>query len=287
MQEPMHQPVLVREVFDFLALHRGDTYLDLTAGYGGHARAAAKIIGPTGKLILVDRDALAIKHLKDGFADARIIHSDFAAAARVLAGEGCQVNGILLDIGVSSAQLDNPQRGFSFGKNGPLDMRMDHSQELTASDIVNHYSQEDIANILYNYGEERRSRQIAQAIVKARPIYTTLDLADVIARVNRRKGKIHPATKSFQALRIAVNQELEQLEAALEQIPELLVEGGRVVVISFHSLEDRMVKQFIKKSVANTTLQNLTKKVVTASKYELSNRRARSAKLRAAKKNKK
>lgn len=284
MHKSMHQPVLVREVFNFLSLHPGDTYLDLTAGYGGHAQEAAEKIGKNGQLILVDRDAEAIKHLQASFKTAQIIHSDFALAAKRLAEDGVKANAILLDIGVSSAQLDQPERGFSFREAGPLDMRMDQRQKLTASDIVNHYSKEDIANILYSFGEERRSRQIAEAIVKARPIRSTIDLADVIARVNFRKGKIHPSTKSFQALRIAVNGELEQLENTLELIPSLLANKGTVVVISFHSLEDRMVKQFIKNSAVNSTLQNLTKKVVTAQRDELSNRRARSAKLRAARK---
>lgn len=282
MHETMHQPVLVSEVFDLLSLHPGDTYLDLTSGYGGHAQKAAEIIGENGKLILVDRDAQAIKHLQARFKTAQIIHSDFAAAAKQLIDEGVKADAILLDIGVSSAQLDQPERGFSFRSAGPLDMRMDQSQKLTAGDIVNHYSKEDIANILYGYGEERRSRQIAEAIVRARPIQSTTDLADVIARVNFRKGKIHPGTKSFQALRIAVNSELEQLEQTLKLIPMLLAPHGVMAVISFHSLEDRMVKQFIKGSATNDTLVNLTKKVVTAQKNELTNRRARSAKLRAA-----
>lgn len=284
MQKSMHQPVLVREVFNILPLQSGNTYLDFTAGYGGHAQIAAKKIGTDGQLILVDRDADAVKHLRKRFASANILHTDFADAAKRLYKDGIKADAILMDIGVSSVQLDQTDRGFSFRSAGPLDMRMDQGQKLTAGDIVNFFSQKDIADILYKFGEERRSRQIAEAIVNARPIRSTTELAQIIAKVNFRKGRIHPATKSFQALRIAVNDELEQLNQTLSLLPKLLNANGVVVVISFHSLEDRMVKQFIKNSADNGDFQILTKKVVTAQKDELSNRRARSAKLRAARK---
>lgn len=285
MQSQKHQPVLLREVFEVLNLHAGETYLDFTAGYGGHATVASKAIGEPSKLILVDRDPAAIKILRTKFAGANLIHKDFATAAKELVSAGFQADAILIDLGVSSPQLDEAARGFSFKADGPLDMRMDSSTGKTAAELVNHLSEKQLADTIYRYGEERRSRQIAKAIVDSRPLTTTTQLAAVIARASARSGKIHPATRTFQALRIAVNDELGQLETVLPLAIKLLLRGGRLAVISFHSLEDRIVKQFLKEQTRQGVVTLVNKKVITASSHELTNRRARSAKLRAAIKN--
>jgi 16S rRNA (cytosine1402-N4)-methyltransferase len=282
-QTPKHIPVLLDKTVELLAPNRGEVYFDGTAGYGGHAAAIMDIIGPQGHAILVDRDRESISHLQERHGDAAdIIHRDFATAIEELADNGNLVDMVLLDLGVSSPQLDEGGRGFSFQVDAPLDMRMDQTQTETAADIVNHYDERDLANLIYEKGEERRSRQIARAIVQQRPISTTKQLAEVISRVVRRTGKIHPATRTFQALRIAVNDELGQLQKALNQIMRILKPGGRFAVISFHSLEDRIVKEFIREQSQKGTLQNLTKKVLQGKDYDTINPRARSAKLRAA-----
>ena len=301
MQQPTHIPVLAERVIELLAPQPGQTYFDGTAGYGGHATIIAKQLTPKGRMILVDRDPQAITRLKQRFGEgepqAEIIHADYAAAASNLLQRGTRVDMVLLDLGVSSPQLDMAQRGFSFRFDGPLDMRMDTTAPQTAADVVNGLRESELADIIYRYGEERRSRRIAKAIVMNRPITTTKQLADLVASTIGRSGDIHPATRTFQALRIYVNEELAQLETALPTLVELLRPGGRLAVISFHSLEDRIVKEFINQASRDcicppeqpvctcdhqATLLKITKKVVSGATEDTSNPRARSAKLRAA-----
>ena len=301
MQQPTHIPVLAERVIELLAPQPGQTYFDGTAGYGGHATIIAKQLTPKGRMILVDRDPQAITRLKQRFGEgepqAEIIHADYAAAASNLLQRGTRVDMVLLDLGVSSPQLDMAQRGFSFRFDGPLDMRMDTTAPQTAADVVNGLRESELADIIYRYGEERRTRRIAKAIVMNRPITTTKQLADLVASTIGRSGDIHPATRTFQALRIYVNEELAQLETALPTLVELLRPGGRLAVISFHSLEDRIVKEFINQASRDcicppeqpvctcdhqATLLKITKKVVSGATEDTSNPRARSAKLRAA-----
>lgn len=284
-----HEAVLLAEVIDILAPKKGQEYLDLTAGYGGHAKSVLETILDPGKMTLVDRDLQAIEFLKREFPQtAAIIHSDFLSASRELAGHGRQFDMILADLGASSPHFDKPERGFTFSDKGPLDMRMDQSQALSAQDLVNGLKEEKLARILREYGEEPKARSIARAIVAARPISDTRMLARIVAKAvgGRKKARIHPATRTFQALRIAVNDELTQLEAGLPLWMSLLKPGGRLAIISFHSLEDRIVKNFLAEHAADTydaELTSLTKKPITASQDEIvSNPRARSAKLRAA-----
>lgn len=289
-EDKLHIPVLLDEVMQYLQPQSGESYLDLTAGYGGHASAVLGAVGEASLLTLVDRDINAIRHLeKLKKSGARILHSDFASAAKALAETGEQFDMVLVDLGVSSPQLDKGERGFSLRKNGPLDMRMDARQPTTAGDIVNSYPQDELARIIREYGEEPAgsARRIATAIVEARPIGTTDHLADVILRVHRGpRRKVHPATRTFQALRIAVNDELGQVSDMLKYVPRLLKPGGRAAVISFHSLEDRLVKRFFVEQASagyEAEIVVLTKKAVSASEAELvHNPRARSAKLRAA-----
>lgn len=281
-----HIPVLLERVIDLLNPKPGESYLDLTAGYGGHASSILLNSGDESKLTLVDRDEHAISFLATKFSNkTRIIHSDFAGAAKTLVEEKAKFDMILLDLGVSSPHLDNASRGFSFQSDAPLDMRMDNRQELTAEKIVNEYSESDLIKILKEYGEEPKAKRVAQAIIAARPLSSTLQLATLLEEIYGRRGKIHPATRTFQALRIAVNEELSQLETVLTLIPQLLKPRGRVVVISFHSLEDRLVKRFFKQqkeSGYEAELQILTKKPISGATEDVLNRRARSAKLRAA-----
>lgn len=286
-----HIPVLLDEVLQHLAPQAGESYLDLTAGYGGHA---CSILGRTlnnKQASLVDRDQNAVSHLSQmpDLKDVQIIHQDFLHASQDLLNAGRSYDMILADLGVSSPHLDDGGRGFSIRENGPLDMRMDISQELTAKAIVNKYSEVQLVKLLQDYGEEPKARRIARAIIGHRPITSTRELAEVVrvaAWVSGGMPRTHPATKTFQALRLVVNDELSLLESALPYWLRLLAPGGRIVIISFHSLEDRLVKRFFQ-SVAGSrydaTLTLLTKKPVTASAHELvSNPRSRSAKLRAA-----
>jgi 16S rRNA (cytosine1402-N4)-methyltransferase len=281
-----HVPVLLEAVLDVLAPQSGETYLDLTAGYGGHASAILEITDNAAGMTLVDRDSHAIgclQTLKE--QGTQLIHQDFAGAATELADASKQFDMILLDLGVSSPHLDNAERGFSFQADAELDMRMDSRQELTAYTVVNEYSEAKLTRVLRDYGEEPRARQIAQAIIAQRPIRSTLQLAALVEEIYRRRGKIHPATRTFQALRIAVNQELTQLETTLPLLLQLLQPGGRVAVISFHSLEDRLVKSFFKTEAQKgyeAELQVLTKKPISGATHDVLNRRARSAQLRAA-----
>ncbi len=292
-----HIPVLLQETISLLNPQLGEIYFDGTAGYGGHASAVAKAVGPSGHLILVDRDSEAIGALQEKFGQrAEVVHSDFASAAAAFRARGRQVDMALLDLGVSSPQLDRSERGFSFRTAGPLDMRMDTSEPQTAADVVNSMLERELADILYQYGEERRSRAIAKAIVRSRPLQTTEELANTVTRVLGRGGDIHPATRTFQALRIYLNQELQQLRTALPEILELLTPGGRMAVISFHSLEDRIVKEFFNRESRDcicpppqpvctcshqASVRKLTKKAVAGTE-DAFNPRARSAKLRAA-----
>lgn len=282
-----HTPVLANEVLTLLNPQAGESYLDLTAGYGGHASLTlARTRNPAGT-VLVDRDRHAIDALQDKFAGQAVtlLHGDFLSASRDLAAGGRQFDVILADLGVSSPHLNEGSRGFAISASGPLDMRMDQSQELTADTIVNTYSADDIANILARYGEEPKARQIAQAIVRNRPLHTTAELAEVAARAWPGKSRVHPATRTFQALRIAVNDELQLLEASLPLWIGLLKPKGRLAVISFHSLEDRLVKQAFQDAGGDrydAVVRELTKRPVTPGPHELvSNPRARSAKLRA------
>ncbi len=286
--QQLHQPVLLDSVLQFLKPQGGESYLDLTAGYGGHAEAVISRIGDAHLATLVDRDDMAIKYLqpikKQG---AKLLHTDFVTAVKNLVADKRQFDMVLADLGVSSPQLDNTERGFSFRGNDLLDMRMDRRQERTASDLVNKSSPEILEQIIKDYGEEpiARARRLAKAIVEARPIHTTKELADVIAKNYRSRYKIHPATRTFQALRIALNEELELTGQLLPLIPKLLKPGGRVVIISFHSLEDRLVKQYFKQQQTAgymASLELLTKKPISGATEDVHNPRARSAKLRAA-----
>lgn len=286
-----HVPVLVDEVLKYLSPKSGDLYLDLTAGYGGHASKILSNLGDASQMTLVDRDESAINSLQ-AFAKkgARLIHKDFASATKQLCAVGERFDMILIDLGVSSPHFNNSERGFSFMHDAPLDMRMDPSQEKTAEDILNRSSQDELEDILRTYGEEPKSRKIAKAIVESRPIRRTKELATVVEQVYGRRGKTHPATRTFQAVRIAVNDELAQAEETLGRLPDLLNDGGRVVVISFHSLEDRLVKQSFaneSKSGYEARLKILTKKPVSGKNEQVFNPRARSAMLRAAAKIKK
>ncbi len=289
-----HVPVLLEEAIQFLRILPDGTYVDATLGLGGHSTAIARLLGPKGHLIAFDRDPEAIESAEEKFAALReqlgsqmpqiTIHA--AAFAEMASWVGPQsIDGILADFGVSSLQLDTAQRGFSFQADAPLDMRMDPRSGATAEQVVNQASEEDLANLIYEFGEERRSRRIARAIVRARPVTTTAQLAKVVAACapTIKSDRIHPATRVFQALRIYVNGELDQIAALLDLAPQLLRPAGRMVAISFHSLEDRIVKDAFRKGKTNGTWQVLTPKPVTATEEEIqSNPRSRSAKLRAA-----
>lgn len=295
-----HLPVLLDDVVRILDPKPGHVYLDGTAGYGGHAAAISDRIGPNGRMILVDRDATAIRALTERFdGSTEIIHASYIEAADRLAEDGMLVDMILLDLGVSSPQLDRAERGFSFKADAPLDMRMDQSQPITAADVVNTYAQRDLERIIRDYGEERHARAVARTIVESRPFTTTVELAKVIRSVVGKSGDIDPATRTFQAIRIEVNQELEMLALTLPKLMRLLTPSGKIVVITFHSLEDRIVKQFIdlesrdcicppKQPICTcghtATLTKLLSKPIAGSTNDAFNPRARSAKLRAAEK---
>jgi 16S rRNA (cytosine1402-N4)-methyltransferase len=293
---PNHVPVLLKEAIDFLAVKRGGTYIDATVGLGGHSYEIAKRLGAPGHLIGLDKDpaALAIAREKltpgkgsEDWPTITLLQRSFAEIAK--GQKQGTVDGILADIGVSSLQLENAARGFSFQADGPLDMRMDPQSERTAEQVVNHLDERQLADVIYEFGEERRSRRIARAICRSRPIRSTAHLAEVISAaarpMNSEQRRIHPATRTFQALRIFVNRELDDLQALLTAAPRILKSGGRVVVISFHSLEDRIVKDAFREGAANGYFSLLTKKPVTATEEESDrNPRSRSAKMRAAEK---
>lgn len=283
-----HFPVLLSEVLTYLDPKNGESYLDLTAGYGGHASSVLERTLKPHAATLVDRDHNAIDYLKEKFASGlpELIHKDFLTASKQLHTEGRQYDIILADLGLSSPHIDNASRGFSLRLDGPLDMRMDQTQSLTAEEIVNNYSEDELAEILHKYGEEPKAKKIARMLVEHRPITTTTQLADVVSQAWKGYSKVHPATRTFQALRIAVNSELEQIRAAIPLWVDLLAPGGRIAIISFHSLEDRLVKQGLTERAGNrydATLQLLTRQPVMGTAEEIvSNPRARSAKLRAA-----
>lgn len=272
----------------YLSPKRGETYLDLTAGYGGHAQAVLARTGSLTPAVLVDRDQNAIRSLEKIFTGETVSlwHTDFLSAATKLLAAKRQFDLVLADLGVSSPHLNEGARGFSIMGHGPLDMRMDQNQTLTAEIIVNTYDLDRLTDILKRYGEEPKARLIARAIVDARPLTTTDQLAAIAAKVWPGHSRVHPATRTFQALRIAVNDELGLLQNALPVWLELLAPGGRIAVISFHSLEDRIVKAVFAETAGDrydAQLQLLTKRPVMASPSETDiNPRARSAKLRAA-----
>ena len=287
-----HNPVLLSEVLSGLAPKPGESYLDLTAGYAGHAKRILAITQNYKDSYLVDRDENSIKYLKANYQKDKainIIHDDFYSATFSLTECGKTFDMILADFGVSSPQLDEETRGFSFRASGPLDMRMDNRQEKTAYDIVNHASLKELTTILTDFGElsPNLARKVSLKIIQSRPLETTSALADTVSSVLPRHGRIHPATRVFQALRIAVNDELEQIKKMLPLLPKLLNPGGRVAIITFHSLEDRLVKNYFKEETEKgeeSPLKILTKKPITAGSLELGiNPRARSAKLRVAK----
>lgn len=285
-QQLQHDPVLLDDVLTYLAPKQGETYLDLTAGYGGHARAIAERVGKTANAVLVDRDSMAIKALAPLVtAGARLLHTDFVSAAKQLAKEGKHFDMILADLGVSSPQLDIPERGFSLRSEGPLDMRMDQRETQKASTLVNELPERELAQLIRRYGEEPTARRIATAIVAARPLANTLALKDVISRTVGGKKAKDACARTFQALRIAVNRELDLLAELLELLPGLLENDGRVAVISFHSLEDRLVKRFFQEEARagyEAKLRILTKRPIRGDMNDAHNPRARSAKLRAA-----
>jgi 16S rRNA (cytosine1402-N4)-methyltransferase len=285
-KQTIHIPILLDEVLTTLKPKNGDTYLDLTAGYGGHATAILQKTG-SAHATLVDRDRNAIAHLTQVLSEQRnvnIIKNDFYTAVQTLAKEGQQFDIILADLGVSSPHLDIASRGFSITQNGPLDMRMDESSSLTASNIVNTYDEASLVHILRVYGEEPKAVDIARRIIKHRPIETTHELAGIVAQAWPGHSRVHPATRTFQALRIAVNDELQQVEKSLPLMERLLAPDGRLGIITFHSLEDRIVKRYFAEhtDTYDADLATLTKRPIVAGKNELVfNPRARSAKLRA------
>ena len=301
---PGHEPVMLEECISALQVQRGGRYIDCTVGGGGHAAAILEESSPGGRLIGIDADPHAIRvargKLKPYGKDAILVNENFKYLENICTRHGFSpVNGVLFDLGMSSLQLEEAGRGFSFRQDSPLDMRFSDRQDLTAADIVNTYPEVELAQLLYRYGEEQRNRQIARCIVERRPLETTQELARVVEQaVGGTRGRIHPATKTFQALRIAVNHELENLELALEQAVNLLGNGGRIVVISFHSLEDRLVKGFFRREAQwcicppgmpacicghTPRLKVLSKKVFRPSPVEVqTNPRSRSARMRVA-----
>ena len=303
MTLPIHIPALLQETIEGLNVQPGRHYIDCTLGTGGHATAILERSTPNGRLLGIDTDPEAIEISMarlSSFGDRAILVNDnFTNLETICHQHGfIPANGILLDLGISSPQLDTAERGFSFQQNATLDMRFNPEQELTAADIVNILPEDQLRHLIQNYGEEHYSRQIASYIVRSRPLKTTLELARLIEQVVGRRGRIHPATRTFMALRIAVNRELENLDSAMKQAINCLKPQGRLAVISYHSLEDRIVKEFIKRESTQclchpktptchcghmATLKPISKKVIRPSQIEIeSNPRSRSAKLRIA-----
>jgi 16S rRNA (cytosine1402-N4)-methyltransferase len=303
-QAPPHRPVLYQEVLSALQPRAAGRYIDGTVGAGGHAAGILVGSAPDGLLLGMDRDPSALRIAEAALAEfgdrVTLRHAAFAQMAETAHALGwADVDGILLDLGLSSMQLDDPQRGFAFKEDGPLDMRFDPREGFTAAELVNSWTEADLADLLHNLGEERQAKRIARAIVKARPVETTGRLAEIVtSSKGRAGGKRHPATKTFQALRMAVNDELGQLQKGLQASVDLLVPGGRVAVIAFHSLEDRMIKQFFKRETRDcicppgqpvctcghqATLMLVNRKPIRPGEAEISrNPRARSARLRVA-----
>jgi 16S rRNA (cytosine1402-N4)-methyltransferase len=301
-----HLPVLYNEIIHALKPRSTGSYVDGTLGAGGHAWGILQASSPNGRLLGLDVDPQALQLARERLSSfgprAVIIQASYTELRQQLDYLGWQeVDGILLDLGFSSMQLDTPERGFSFQVDAPLDMRFDPRNPLTAADLINTLPEAELADILYNYGEERRSRQVARAIVRARPIHTTLRLAEVVAGATRSGSPgIHPATRTFQALRIAVNQELEALEVGLPQATATLASKGRLAVIAFHSLEDRLVKQFFRQESRDclcppkqpictcghrATIREIARRPIRPTEAEIrQNPRSRSARLRVAEK---
>jgi 16S rRNA (cytosine1402-N4)-methyltransferase len=289
-----HVPVLFKEAIEFLNVREGGTYVDCTLGLAGHAEAVIRKLGSHGQFIGFDRDAEAmgmakmrlgriLNELAHKAPQVKMVGEAFSTIAKHV--KPASVDGLLADFGVSSLQFDEADRGFSFQADGPLDMRMDRRSGPTAEQVVNEANERELADLIYEYGEERRSRRIARAIVHGRPVTTTGQLARLVASAARpmKHEHIHPATRTFQALRIFVNRELDEIKALLEVAPSLLKPGGRLVVISFHSLEDRIAKDSLREGAQKKIWEILTRKPVTASEEEIErNPRSRSAKLRAA-----
>ncbi len=300
----IHAPVLIGEAMEFLKLKEQGLWVDATLGMGGHSEAILQKIGSGSALIGIDCDAESIGYAEErlkAYNNFKAVKANFRHIDEVLARLNVkEISGVLYDLGVSSLHLDKGERGFSFSKDAPLDMRMDKSKELTAFFVVNNYKRSDLERIILKYGEERNYKRITDAIIKSRPVKSTMELAEIIGKSKNYREKINPATKTFQAIRIEVNDELNALSESLNKVHGFIVTGGRMVVISFHSLEDRIAKRFFstetrdcictdKKGPCNCghkkTLKVLTKKPVTASGSEITeNPRARSAKLRAAEK---
>jgi 16S rRNA (cytosine1402-N4)-methyltransferase len=300
---PTHIPVLYQEVLRGLQIKPGGRYIDGTLGGGGHAKGILEESSPAGRLLGIDSDPAAIATTAERLAEygprVTLVHASFAQLAEIASQYGfCPADGILLDLGLSSLQLASGERGFSFQIDGPLDMRFNPRQGRPASELVNGLSVSELADIFRRYGEERRAQRIAKAIVAARPVRTTHQLAEVVVKAVGRRGRIHPATRVFQALRIAVNDELLALSQVLPQGGGLLVPRGRLIVISYHSLEDRLVKQFYRQESQDcicppevpvcccqhrATLEIVTRKPIIPSEQELEdNPRCRSARLRIA-----
>ena len=296
MKSPQHVPVLLEEVLEYLNVRPGGVVVDATLGLAGHSSEIAKRLGGKGKLIGFDRDPEAMEKAKARLEVLRAELGDempevvfepraFSEASSLI--EPGSLDGLLADFGVSSLQLDEAHRGFSFRTDGPLDMRMDTRSGETAEQVVNQEDENELADLIYEFGEERRSRRIARAIVRARPITTTAELARIVsAEAPPMKGeKIHPATRTFQALRIRVNNELGEIQSLLKSAGSLLKPGGRLVLISFHSLEDRLVKDAFREAGRAKTFEVLTKKpIMSAAQEQMRNPRSRSAKMRAAEK---
>ncbi len=293
-QSERHVPVLLKDAIEFLNVRAGGTYADCTLGLAGHSAEIARRLGPNGHLIGFDRDPEALDLAKARLDRVReelgseapqitLIGEAFSSIAEHV--KPASLDGLLADFGVSSLQLNEAHRGFSFMADGPLDMRMDTRSEPTAEQVVNEADENELADLIYEYGDERRSRRIARAIVRGRPVTTTGQLSRIVASAApaMKQDKIHPATRTFQALRIYVNRELDEIKALLEAAPKLLKPSGRLVVISFHSLEDRIAKDSLRDGAHQGIWEVLTKKPVTASDEETDrNPRSRSAKLRAA-----
>ena len=290
---PRHIPVLVDEVLEWLAPAAGQTIVDCTVGAGGHSLAILPRVLPTGRVIAIDRDEQALElaraRLLEFNPHIEYVHGTFGDLPDILQRSDVErVHGLVADLGLSSLHVDQAERGFSFLREGPLDMRMDRTQSTTAASLIRELPEEELADVLYRYGEERLSRRIARRIVEARhtqPIDTTTQLAGIVASAvprSRSAWRVHPATRTFQALRIAVNQELTEVETLLRVLPDVLRPGGRAVIISFHSLEDRLVKRAFQQGTNDGVFRLLTKKPIRPSEQEVSrNPRSRSAKLRA------
>jgi 16S rRNA (cytosine1402-N4)-methyltransferase len=297
-QEFSHVTVLLQPAIEFLAVRRGGIYIDATVGLGGHSWEIARRLGHEGRLISFDKDPAALQRarerltkppaeLTNDWPQIELLHASFAEVAQQV--RPATADGLLADLGVSSMQFEDAARGFSFQADGPLDMRMNPHSGLTAGQVVNRFDERELADAIYEFGEERRSRRIARAIVRARPIHTTAQLAEVVSAaarpMNQAERRIHPATRTFQALRILVNRELDDLRILLSNAvaAQVLKPSGRLVVISFHSLEDRIVKDGLREGAQEGRYRVLTKKPVTADQDEIErNPRSRSAKLRAA-----